>query len=112
MIGVRNSVASHFLNKNPNVDISGCLCHLAHIAASHANDTFSNLIGFKIENVDIDSFYWFDKSSKRKGKLLEYFEFSDQEYQSVLKHTSIRWLSLERCMGRILNDYFNNIFIR
>ena len=74
MIGVRNSVASRFLNKNPNVDISGCLCHLAHIAASHANDTFSNLIGFKIENVEIDSFYWL-KTSKRKGKLLEYFEY-------------------------------------
>ena len=53
----------------------------------------------------IDCFYWFDKSSKRKGKLLEYFEFCNQEYQAVLKHLSVRWLSLQRCMERILKKY-------
>ena len=56
MIGVRNSVASRILNKNPNVYISGCPCHLAHIAASHANNAFTNLSGFNIENVCIDFF--------------------------------------------------------
>ena len=98
MIGVRNSVASRFLNKNPNVYISGFPCHLAHIAAIHANDAFSNLIGFNIENACTNSFYWFDKSSKRKGKLLEYFEFCDQEYQSVLEH--IYPLAISRKMHR------------
>ena len=34
----------------------------------------------------MDCFYWFDKSWERKGKLLEYFGFCDQEYQNVLKH--------------------------
>ena len=48
----------------------------------------------------VDLFYWFDKSAKRKGKLKEYFEFCDQEYQSVLKHLSVRWLSLEKCISR------------
>ena len=33
------------------------------------------------------------KSSKRKEKLIEYFEFCNQEYQ---KHVSCLWLSLER----------------
>ena len=112
-IWVRNSVVSRILNKNPNVYISGFPCHLAHIAASHANDAFSNLIRLNIENVCIDYFYWLDKSSKRKGKLMEYFQFCDQEYQSVLKHIYIRWLSLERCIGRILNKYssLNSYFL-
>ena len=93
MIGVRNSLASRFSNKNPNVYISGCPCHLAHIAASHVNDAFNNLIGFNIENVCIDSFYWFDKSTKRKGKLWNTLN-------------SIRWLTQERCIiGKILNKY-------
>ncbi|PIK34419.1 hypothetical protein BSL78_28755 [Apostichopus japonicus] len=39
------------------------------------------------------------------GKLLEYFEFCDQEYQSILKHLSVRWLSLECCVSRILKKY-------
>ena len=53
----------------------------------------------------MDAFYWFDKSTKRKGKLIEYFEFCDQEYQSVLKHLSVRWLSLECCLLRILKKF-------
>ena len=35
-----------------------------------------------------------------KGKLKEYFEFYDQKYQGVLKHLSVTWLSLERCILR------------
>ena len=37
MVGKCNSVSSGFLGKNP-VFIGGCPCHLAHIAASNAND--------------------------------------------------------------------------
>ena len=55
-----------------------------------------------MEDVIIDLFYWFEKSSKRKGKLAEYFEFHDQKYQKILKHISVRWLSLERCIDRVL----------
>lgn len=70
--------------KNPEIFIAGCPCHLAHIAASHANDAFSDVLGLNVEDVCVDCFYWFDKSSKRKGKLLEYFEFGNQEYRAVL----------------------------
>ena len=105
MIGRNDSVASRFVNKNPEIFVAGCPCHLAHIAASHANDSFSEILGFNVEDVCIDCFYWFDKSSKRKGKLLEYFDFCNQEYQAVLKHLSVRWLSLQRCMDRILKKY-------
>ena len=92
MIGKNNSVASRCLNKNPCMFVAGCPCHLAHIAASTANDTYSDMMKINVEDICIDSFYWFDKSAKRKGKLLEYFEFCDQEYQSILKHLSVRWL--------------------
>lgn len=105
MIGVRNSVASRFLEKKPEIFVGGCPCHLAHIAASQANDAFSEVLGLNVENVCIDAFYWFDKSSKRKGKLTEYFEFCDQEFQGVLKHLSVRWLSLERCLERITRKF-------
>ena len=50
-------------------------------------------------------YYWFDKSTKRKGKLLEYFDFCYQEYQAVLKHLSVRWLSLEKCAVRVLKKF-------
>ena len=105
MVGKQNSVASRFLQKNPNIFIGGCPCHLAHITASHANDAFSNAISTNVEDVCVDCFYWFDKSTKRKGKLVQYYEFCDQGYQSVLRHISVCWLSLERCIGRILRKY-------
>ena len=105
MVGKRNSFASRFKDKNSEVFISGCPCHLAHIAASHANDAFSDVLGLNVENLCIDMFYWFDKSSKRKEKLNEYFQFCDQEYECVLKHVSVRCLSLEKCMNRILKKF-------
>lgn len=102
MIGIRNSVASRCKEKNPSIFIAGCPCHLAHLVASEANDAFTEVSGMNIESIVVDLFYWFDKSSKRKGKLSTYFEFCDQEYQQVLKHISVRWLSLERCVDRAL----------
>ena len=53
MIGVRNSVASRFLQKNPEIFISGCLYHLAHIAASNACNGFC-----KIMKLNIEVFWW------------------------------------------------------
>ena len=94
MIGCNNSIASRCKNENPNIFISGCACHLAHIDATEANDAFTDVLGINIEDVLIDLFYWFDKSSKRKGKLSEYFEFCDQDYQKVLKqclHVGFLW---------------------
>ena len=88
MVGKHNSVGSRFLEKNPNVFIGGCHRHLAHIAASNANDAFSKCIGLNVEDVCVDCYYWFDKSTKRKGKLLQYFDFCHQEHQAVLKHLS------------------------
>ena len=38
MVGKRNSLASRFKDKNSEIFISGCPCHLAHIVTSHAND--------------------------------------------------------------------------
>ena len=64
--------------KNP-VFIGACLFHFAHIAANNANDAFSKCIGLNVEDVCVDCYYWFDKSTKRKGKLLGYFDFCDQE---------------------------------
>ena len=58
-----------------------------------------------MEDVCVDCFYWFDKSTKRKGMLVDYYEIYDQDYQSVLKHISVRWLSLKKCSGRILKKY-------
>ena len=102
MVGKRSSFGSRFLDKNPNVYIGGYPYHLAHIVASNANDVFSKFMGLNFEDVYVDCYYWFANSTKCKGKLLAYFHFCDQEYQAVLNHLSLRWLSLEKCAVRVL----------
>ena len=42
---------------------------------------------------------------KHKRKLLEYFDFCGQEYQAVLKHFFVWWLSLEKCAVRVLKKF-------
>ena len=102
MVGKKNSSASRFRGKNESIFIGGCPCPLAHIAGSNGNDAFSNYIGLNVEDVMVDLYCWFEKSAKRKGKLKEYFEFCNQDYQDLLKHLSVRWLSLERRLSRVI----------
>ena len=62
----RNSLASCMKDKNSEIFISSCPFHLAHIAVSNANDAFSEVLRLNVENVCVDIFHWFDKSSKRR----------------------------------------------
>ena len=94
MVGIHNYVVSRLMSTYKKCFINGCPCHLVHIAASHANEDFSKTIGFDLEDLCVDLYYWFEKSSKST--------FSDQEYLQVLKHISVRWPSLEKCHSRAL----------
>ena len=60
---------------------------------------------FNIEEMVIDLYYWFDKSTKRKANLAEYCTFCDTNYREIVKHATTRWLSLERAVSRILQQY-------
>ena len=53
-------------------------------------------------------------SSNRKEKYKEFMDFTDTEPSKILKHSSTRWLSLEKCVNRLLEhwpallSYFNS----
>ena len=59
----------------------GCPCHIAHNTANTGGEAFTQEVGFDIEEVVVDLFYWFDKSTKRKSLLEEYCCFCDVEYR-------------------------------
>ena len=60
---------------------------MAHIAASRAHDDeFAKVIGISAEELLIDQCYWFEKSTKRKGILIEYMQFCNQKNGKILKH--------------------------
>ena len=67
MIEKKNSsIASRLLERKEYVFIAGCPCHLADIAASSSYDAFSEYIGLNVEDVMVDFFYWFYKSTQEK----------------------------------------------
>ena len=105
MIGKNNSFLSWCRQRNPDIFVNGCPCHLVHIAASNGHDSFAKVIGANIEDLHIDLYYRFERSTKRKGVLLEYMELCGHEYAKILKLLSTRWLSLERCVRRTLEKY-------
>ena len=100
-IGRRNSIKTRVLQRNPNVFFNGCPCHIIHNTAHKAGEAFTLHSGFDLEEFVIDTFYWFDKSTKRKNELASYCTFCDQAYRSMIKHVSTRWLSLELAVERI-----------
>ena len=75
IIGRNDSVASHFLERNPEMFIAGCPCHLSHIAASHTNDAFSDVLGLNVEDVCVDCFYWFKNVQSEKESCLSTLSF-------------------------------------
>ena len=61
--------------------------------------------GFSVEDLVIDTYYWFDKSTKRKATMGDFCTFCDVDYRDIVKHVNTRWLSLERAVTRILQQY-------
>ncbi len=104
-IGVRDSIKTRVLQQNSAIFFNGCPCHIIHNAARKSSDEFCRSCTFDVEELCIDIFYWFDKSTKRKNSLQSYCTFCDQDYRAVVKHVSTRWLSLEQAVERILKQY-------
>ena len=101
-IGEHNSIKSRANEKNKSIIIAGCPCHILHNASNKASVIFSQITGFDIEDHSVDLYHWFDKSSKRKSVLKEYYEFYDTDYAEVIKFISTWWLCLEMCINREL----------
>jgi len=80
---------------------------------SRGGRAFARCCGFDAEEFAVDLYYWFDKSTKRKNELKSYNEFCNQEYRSMIKHVSTRWLTLELAIERSLKQYhgLNSYFL-
>ena len=92
--------------KNEASYFMGCPCHL-HIIACKASETFSDATDFKLKDIYIDTYHYFDKSTKRKSLLDEYAEFCEIEYRQIIKYmyVSTRWPSLKTVVRQNLDMY-------
>ena len=102
MVGVRNSVLSRVRSKQPKIFSLGCLYRLAALCAAAA----LKKLPVSIDDFLINIFYHFKHSSKRYSEFSAiHEEFSDVAPLRVLKHCTTRWLSLERCVKRLLDQW-------
>ena len=103
-IAVRDSLKTRVLKRNLAISFNGCACHILHNAAQRAAG-FTGACWFDVEELVVNLFYWFDKSTRRKNELQSYCTFCDQEYRAIIKHVSTCWLSLVLAIERSLKQF-------
>ena len=101
MVGSKNGVAANLKKHNPNMHIMGCICHLINIAAEKGSASLPILI----DEYLVDIFYYLEKSTKRKEKLIKFQKLHDVETKKILKPVCTRWLSLGKCLARFLDQW-------
>ena len=104
-VGRRNSIPTRVHQENEFIYFVGCPCHMVHNTAHKAAEVFQRETGFDVEDMLVDLYYWFDKSTKRKNELYEFCDFLNIEYRQVVKHVSTCWLSLEYAVDQTLQQY-------
>ena len=101
MVGKRNSVLSRVREATDHqvFDI-GCISHIANLGAV----ALIKCLQEPVEDLLVDTYFWFDKSA-RKEDYHEFQEFTDTPNEVITKHVSTRWLSMQRCVDRILSQW-------
>lgn len=101
MVGKHNSVLSRVKLKQPMVFSQGCVCHLANLCLLAGVET----LPIDVDDFFVDLFYYFDSSTKRKEEFHEFQLFTEVKELKIIKHCKTRWLSLEKSVKRVLEQW-------
>ena len=101
MFGQHNSVVSCLKEKLPNIFVFGCICHSAHLCASHACEKLPRTAKELIH----DKYNYFCHSAKRQAEFEKFQIFAEVEPHRLLKPSQTRWLSLHACMSRVIEQW-------
>ena len=102
MVGRKNSVLSRVREATKHrVFDFGCISHVANLCAVALVKCLSE----PVEDLLVDTYFWFDKSSCRKEDFHDFQDFTDTPHEVITKHVSTRWLSLEKSVNRILSQW-------
>ena len=71
MLGSRNSVVSRLKQKQPNLCVLHCICHVSHLIVG---DSVKCIPSYVIDLVE-KQFWWFHHSSKRVNELRSFQEW-------------------------------------
>ena len=93
--------SSRVKNAQPKVFSQGCVCHLANLCLLAGVQT----LPVDVDDFFVDLYYYFDKSAKRKEEFHEFQLFTGVKEMKIIKHCKTRWLSLEKCVQRVLEQW-------
>lgn len=101
MMGPHNSVSQLIKAHYPQVFVSKCACHMIHLVASYACTKLSNSLEDLCRNV----YNHFGRSPKNTAAFKEFQAFYEVKPHKMLRACQTRWLSLQACVGRILEQW-------
>ena len=101
MFGEFNSVVSRLKEKLPNIFVMRCICHTAHLCASHACERLPRTA----EDLVRDIYNYFCHSAKRQEEFKVVQSFCNVEPHKLLRLCQTRWLSLHSCISRVIEQW-------
>lgn len=101
MTGNRKGLYAFLKIQQPKLFLMGCLCHLINLAAEKG----AAKLPISFDELLIDVFYYFKKSFKRKNELKKFQNLCSVEEKKIIKHCITRWLSLGKCLKRIIDQW-------
>ena len=101
MFGEHNSIVSRLKEKIPNIFVMRCICHSAHLCASHACEKLPRTAEELMRNV----YNYFSNSAKRQEQLRVVQHFCGMKPHKLLCQCQTRWLSLHSCVSRVIEQW-------
>ena len=101
MFGQNNSVVSRLKQAIPNIFVLRCICHSAHLCASHACEKLPRTA----EDIIHDIYNYFSHSAKRQADFKKFQHFAEVEPHRILRPCQTRWLSVHSCVQRLIEQW-------
>ena len=100
MRGKHNSVLSRLSEKQPDIFFLHCICHSAHLLASSACKKLPRNLEKLVQHI----YNHFKLTPKRRERYHEFQHFVDVAPHKLLNARQTRWLSLQMCVSRTLEQ--------
>lgn len=101
MVGSKNSFMTHLKTEVPELITINCICHSSALIASKACEKLPS----SCENLIRGVATYISGSAKRCAILGEFQDFFNGQRNKILKLSETRWLSLEKCVVRLLDNW-------
>lgn len=101
MFGSKHSVKTLLEEDVPGIFVMKCICHSLALCASYACEKLQNSIEELVRNV----YNYMKQSFKRLSEFNEFQVFINSKPHKLLQPSQTRWLSLNSCVKRVLEQY-------